>query len=98
MPTVVAPVSIKEFCHDLSSRFGQAVYRREAVIIKKYRDEGAFISAQDYDEYEPLLNPRMRMTQEEWYVHFATIDNIRAQIPQYLHEEIEQDIAEASLR
>lgn len=95
MQSIVSPIPIKEFRDNLSTYFGKAVYGREAVVVRKYRDEGVFISREDYDEYQRLLNPRLRMTQEEWNDHFVILDKIRAQIPQFPPDEVEQDIAEA---
>ena len=88
-------VSIKQFRDNLSTYFGKAVYGHEPIVVEKYRDAGVFISKADFDDYQRLLNPRMRMTQAEWDAHFAVIDEIRAQIPQFPPEEVERDIAEA---
>ena len=91
----IAPVPIKKFRNNLSSYFGRVVYGREAVIVKKYRDEGVLICKEDYDEYQRLLNPRRRMSQAQWDAHFVAIDQIRSEIPQFPAEAVEQDIAMA---
>jgi prevent-host-death family protein len=88
-------VSIKDFRNNLAKYFGWAVYRQEPIRVKKYNETAVLISEADYEEYEQLINPHTRLSEQEWSATVAVIDEIRSQIPQYPIEEVERDIAQA---
>lgn len=62
------------------------------VITRFGKPVAALIS---YEEYERLMNPRKRFTENEWEKGFKLIDKARANTKKYPQKKVEKAVKEA---
>jgi len=67
-------VPLKDIRGQLSEYFNQVIYGRSQVVVTRFgKPKAAIIS---YDDYEKVMNPQARFSQEEWGEGFAVFDKI----------------------
>ena len=86
-------VSAQDARNKFAEILNTAVYGKKNVIITRFDKPQAVLM--DYKEYERLMNPAKRFTQEEWEKGFEFIDEIRAKTKDIPAEEIEKEVDKA---
>ncbi|KKQ66440.1 MAG: Prevent-host-death family protein [Candidatus Daviesbacteria bacterium GW2011_GWA2_38_24] len=68
-------VTLKEVREQLSELVARVAYGNQKVVITKFGKPLAAIV--NYDDYEKLMNPASRFTEEEWEKGFELITKIQ---------------------
>lgn len=90
---MITQVSAQDARNKFSEVLNTAVYGKKSVIITRFDKPQAVLI--DYQEYERLMNPRSRFTDEEWEKGFSVIDRIRARTKNIPARNIERIIDKA---
>lgn len=69
-------ITAQDARNKFSEMINTAVYGKKNVIITRFDKPQAVLLG--YQEYERLMNPKMRFSQSEWQKGFAAIEAIRA--------------------
>jgi len=85
-------VSIDELRSNLADIVNRVTYAKEKIVVNKYNNDVAIIIS--LDEYEKLIDPTKRLSDEQWGKKFEKLDNIRAKIPQVDPKELDLAIDE----
>ena len=83
-------VSAQDARNKFAEILNTAVYGKKNVIITRFDKPQAVLM--DYKEYERLMNPAKRFTQEEWEEGFEVFDEIRANNKNVPAKEIEGEV------
>ncbi len=86
-------VSIDDLRTNLSEIIGRVMYGQQKIIVKKYNRNAAIILSQQ--EYESLLDPTKRLSQQEWDAQFSQMDSIQKTFEDLEPEEIQQMVNQA---
>lgn len=87
--TVTAQDARNKFAEMLNT----AVYGKKNIVITRFNRPQAVLI--DYEEYERLINPRSRFTNEEWEKGFQVFDQIRARNKGVSPKKIEKGVQKA---
>lgn len=75
---MVQIIPLKEMRAQLSEVVSRVTYGRSQVVITRFgKPKVAIIN---YEDYERLMNPRARFTQEEWDKGFLVFGRVRKKI------------------
>lgn len=86
-------VSIDDFRTNLATLMGQVMYGQNRVFVKKYNQPAAVLIS--VDDYEKLLDPTKRLTQEEWDEQFDVFDRVQKKVPKTNWTKLEKAISKA---
>lgn len=86
-------VSIDDFRTNLANLMGQVMYGQNRVFVKKYNQPAAVLLG--VDDYEKLLDPTKRLTQEEWDKQFDVFDRVQRKVPKANWARLEKAISRA---
>jgi len=86
------PVSVDELRSNLSDILNRVTYANDRIVVKRHNREVAMIIS--LDEYEKLMDPTKRLSKSEWEEHVKRLDTLRAKMPKFDPEEMEQSIDE----
>lgn len=89
----VNQVSIDDLRTNLSEIIGRVMYGQQKIVVKKYNRNAAIILSQQ--EYESLLDPTKRLSQQEWDAQFSQMDSIQKTFEDLEPEEIQQMVNQA---
>ncbi len=73
--------------NNFAEMLNTAVYGRTNIVITRFNKPQAVLL--DYQEYERLINPRLRFSDEEWEKGFKVIDRIRAKTKRITSQKAE---------
>lgn len=90
---MIRTVSAQDVRNKFAEILNTAVYGKKNVVITRFNKPQAVLM--DYKEYERLMNPRSRFTDEEWKKGFEVFDQIRAKNKGISPKEIEKGVAKA---
>ena len=77
----------------LSDLVSQVAYGDQKVVITKFGKPVAALVT--FDDYEKIMNPAKRYTEEEWEQGFTLMDKARANTKKYPQKNVEQTIEQA---
>lgn len=90
-------MTLKITAQDARNKFAEilntAVFGKKDVIITRFDKPQAVLI--DYEEYQRLVNPRTRFSDEEWKNGFKIFDKIRAKAKKVSPQKIEETVDEA---
>lgn len=86
-------VSAQDARNKFSEILNTAVYGKTNVVITRFAKPQAVLV--DYQEYERLMNPRLRFSDKEWNKGFQVFDQIRAKASKHAPEKINKAINKA---
>ncbi len=90
-------MTIKVTANEVKNKFSEMINTvnldNNALIITRFGKPHAVLLG--YQEYERLMNPMTRFSQNEWDNGFSTIDTIRAKAKNVQTQQIAQNVATA---
>ena len=93
-------VSIDELRSNLADIVNRVTYAKDKVVVKKYNRDAAIIIS--LDEYERLIDPTRRLSDIEWKDRVRKLDKIRADVPRFdpqaMEEAIDETVAEVRVK
>lgn len=93
---MVQVVSLKNARTQLSELIGKVAFGSQSVVITRFGKPVATVV--NYQEYERLMNPRLRFPQMQWENGFKVFDQIRIKNRGIFLKEIEKGVEEAKLK
>lgn len=86
-------VSAQDMRNKFAEVLNTAIYGSTNVIITRFNKPQAVIVS--YKEYERLMNPRSRLTSDEWEKGFVVFDQVRAKNKGISPGRIEKGVKQA---
>jgi len=86
-------VSAQDARNKFSEILNIAVYGKTKVVITRFNKPQAVLI--DYKEYEQLMNPKSRFSDEEWEKGFKVFDQIRAKTKNIPIQKIQNGVDNA---
>lgn len=86
-------VSAQDARNKFSEILNIAVYGKTKVVITRFNKPQAVLI--DYKEYEQLMNPKSRFSDEEWENGFKVFDQIRAKTINIPFQKIKKGVDKA---
>jgi prevent-host-death family protein len=90
---MIIRVTANEIRSKFSEMINTVVFDNNTVIITRFGKPHAVLLG--YQEYERLMNPKTRFSQNEWDNGFSAIDTIRAKAKNVQTQQIAQNVATA---
>lgn len=89
-------ITLKNARTQLSELIGKVAFGSQNVVITRFGKP--VVTMVNYEEYEKLMNPRLRFSENKWENGFKVFDQIRAKNKGRSFEEIEKGIEQAKLQ
>lgn len=86
-------ISAQDARNKFSEMLNTAVYGKKSVVITRFDKPQAVLM--DYQEFERLMNPRLRYSDAAWEQGFSVFDRIRAKNKTTSSQHIEQVVNDA---
>lgn len=86
-------VTAQDARNKFSEILNTAVYGKTNVVITRFSKPQAVLI--DYKEYEQLMDPRSRFSDEEWEKGFNVFDKIRAKTKDLPPRDVEKEVNKA---
>ena len=90
---MVQVVPLKDIREQLSELINQVAYGRSQVVVTKFGKPKAVIVG--YEDYERIMNPRSRFTQEEWDKAFSVFERARKRTKGIGYKKLEKAVKTA---
>lgn len=84
---------LKKVREELSELVSRVAYGEQKVVITRFGKPVAALVT--FNDYEKIMNPRKRFSDEEWEKGFELVDKMRTNAKNYPPEEVEKAIEQA---